>query len=522
MRRLSDLYREITRRSGRIGGAAAGGPLYGELTAQSMDRVVETLRLAASSILLDLGSGIGKPGLHATFTVGCRCVGVEVNGLRWWRSLTILRPPCPVSRATPPLLLHADGLRLPTLEPCTHVYTFNPGWPVSDVQRLCDLVVASTSVVVLACFQHLFRGVRADRQQRAPFNGAFRLVTQIAVTMSGSGQRHTCYVYRRVSSSSSSSSSRWTDALVRAWSSADLIPTEDPTPVPHGTSYAEGLRRWLQSAEAYAAWVADQIDVDRRKSQKRKRVPTDFYHNHVTRLGHFSATTSPTYNKSSTARKKKMSTPVPVANPPPFARRKTPLHDTTSAQTNCPSKTLQDLQIEKKMSTNHTWKHNMSMETLRSLAAFYTEATDENENKTILHVQVPTRQQATGLGWPTHESLEGLLIVTGSWDEDEICTEVPTIVERLYFVVLPKCQLCGLMNEPCSGCDAPQCNNHTVCSCCLHNCSNCPDRYTYCADCVYVHMDGDTATCKCCAEADEQAHLAALRDGELISYFTMC
>jgi hypothetical protein len=35
-------------------------------------------------------------------------------------------------------------------------------------------------------------------------------------------------------------------------------------------------------------------------------------------------------------------------------------------------------------------------------------------------------------------------------------------------------------------------------------------------------MDGDTATCKSCAEADEQAHLAALREGELNSYFTMC
>ena len=45
-----------------------GGPIYGELTSGSMQKVVELMvskgGLDEGSVFLDVGSGLGKPNLH--------------------------------------------------------------------------------------------------------------------------------------------------------------------------------------------------------------------------------------------------------------------------------------------------------------------------------------------------------------------------------------------------------------------------------------------------------------------------
>jgi len=72
---VSCLYAQF---SGQIGGNGSGGPIYGELTVGSMQRVTEIMKrhlnLNSSSRFVDVGAGLGKPNVH----VGCD-PGVEVR-----------------------------------------------------------------------------------------------------------------------------------------------------------------------------------------------------------------------------------------------------------------------------------------------------------------------------------------------------------------------------------------------------------------------------------------------------------
>jgi cyclopropane fatty-acyl-phospholipid synthase-like methyltransferase len=72
------------------------GPMYGEITQHSMHKILEYLathcHLGSDSMFLDVGSGVGKPSIHAAQYPGVRLsFGIETQQLRWQVSEWIQR-----------------------------------------------------------------------------------------------------------------------------------------------------------------------------------------------------------------------------------------------------------------------------------------------------------------------------------------------------------------------------------------------------------------------------------------------
>jgi hypothetical protein len=86
--RVSIIHRCIQRATGALGGNAEGGPIYGELTAGSMQNVIAFLVAECSfdiySRFIDVGAGRGKPNLHVAQDPGVRLsIGIELMEIRW-------------------------------------------------------------------------------------------------------------------------------------------------------------------------------------------------------------------------------------------------------------------------------------------------------------------------------------------------------------------------------------------------------------------------------------------------------
>lgn len=80
---VKSLYRTVRGAVGPLGGAGAGGAIYGEVTMTSFHRLLLYLQSAtgldSNSIFLDIGAGLGKPNLHASAFIKCCSVGVSAK-----------------------------------------------------------------------------------------------------------------------------------------------------------------------------------------------------------------------------------------------------------------------------------------------------------------------------------------------------------------------------------------------------------------------------------------------------------
>ena len=86
--RVTKVYSCIRQATGQLGGNASGGPIYGELTVGSMQKIVNYLvahgSFGPSSRFVDIGAGLGKPNWHVAQNPGVRLsIGVEVMQTRW-------------------------------------------------------------------------------------------------------------------------------------------------------------------------------------------------------------------------------------------------------------------------------------------------------------------------------------------------------------------------------------------------------------------------------------------------------
>ena len=196
------VLRIAQRATGELGGGGAGGPIYGELTPRSMGKVIDALAaccgLDARALLLDVGAGRGLPSLVAAQRAGCASLGVECEEERWAQSIHNLAAvhDAASSDAEPELntavaFVRGDVARATTLDPCTHVYMFDTGFPAATLARLAELFNASSTARALVTFQP------AARVARYGFAG-LALRAQLAVKMAGSNEARTARVYARV------------------------------------------------------------------------------------------------------------------------------------------------------------------------------------------------------------------------------------------------------------------------------------------------------------------------------------
>lgn len=70
------MYKLIRKQTGQLGGNAAGGAIYGEITQKSFQRVIDYLKehcnFTSESTFIDIGSGLGKPNFHTSIDPGVK------------------------------------------------------------------------------------------------------------------------------------------------------------------------------------------------------------------------------------------------------------------------------------------------------------------------------------------------------------------------------------------------------------------------------------------------------------------
>ena len=215
---VQEVYKILRKTTGNHGGSSSHGPIYGELTAGSMQKMVELMKqhtdLDSSSIFLDVGSGIGKPNFHVANDPGVQVsLGLEVNANRYLLSMNCLL--ATLEFATQDIIMskknemtlvkqqrvkqqlakqkcmfvHGDIRTVKTFNPFTHVYMFSTGFP-PKLWKTLAAIWNDSSTPYLICFQS-----EKDLVQKYEFD--VELLAQTKTTMHGSNEGKTGYVYCR-------------------------------------------------------------------------------------------------------------------------------------------------------------------------------------------------------------------------------------------------------------------------------------------------------------------------------------
>jgi Histone methylation protein DOT1 len=153
---VRQVYGIIRKFTGGIGGNGSHGPIYGELTMGSMQKMVNLMKqhagLCETSRFIDVGSGIGKPNFHvAQDPVVEFSYGIEIEADRWLLGMSCLKQVLNVAASQQQqqeqqtattgaraassqnrlqhrmLFEHGDIRNAKTFDPFTHVYMFSIG-----------------------------------------------------------------------------------------------------------------------------------------------------------------------------------------------------------------------------------------------------------------------------------------------------------------------------------------------------------------------------------------------------------
>ena len=209
-RNVDIVYKIIHKRTGEMWGSGYEGPIYGELTQNSMQKMinlmVEHTGLSRSSRFLDVGSGLGKPNLHVAQHPGVAfSCGVECELNRWKLGMVCLDAclgyedlETQSSAATNTLLqgntmfLNTNIMDAETFDPFTHVYMFSVGFPPELWIYLAKMWNRSelSTCEYLICYS-------CPKDVIESYNFNVTYVTKMSTTMHGSRRKHTGYIYRR-------------------------------------------------------------------------------------------------------------------------------------------------------------------------------------------------------------------------------------------------------------------------------------------------------------------------------------
>ena len=133
------VYSIVNKMTGSIGGNGHGGAIYGELTAVSMQKMVDLMKIhtdfGSDSRFIDVGSGLGKPNLHVTQDPGVEfSYGIEMEHVRWVLGMSNLNMVLQYAEKNKSedighrcTFQHGDITEAQYFDPFTHVYMFDIG-----------------------------------------------------------------------------------------------------------------------------------------------------------------------------------------------------------------------------------------------------------------------------------------------------------------------------------------------------------------------------------------------------------
>lgn len=203
------VYTIVKKLTGSIGGNGSFGPIYGELTMGSMQKMINLMKLHSEfdsgSRFIDVGSGIGKPNLHVAQDPGVELsYGIEVEADRWLLGMNCLKGMLCAASTQPfdvandekilhrCIFAHGDITEAESFDPFSHVYMFSIGFPPALWCKLSDMWNRSSSPYII-CFH-------GPRYIVGKYEFAAELVAQTPTSMHGSKEGHTGYIYKRTGS----------------------------------------------------------------------------------------------------------------------------------------------------------------------------------------------------------------------------------------------------------------------------------------------------------------------------------
>jgi len=203
------VYARVNKMTGSIGGNGHGGAIYGELTVGSMQKMMDLMKihtnLNSTSRFIDVGSGLGKPNLHAAQDPAVEfSYGIEMEHVRWMLGMSnlktvlegavdqkisgerleeeeIVRHQCTFA--------HGDITEANYFDPFTHVYMFDIGFPPKLFKQLGQMFNRSQSDYLIC-----YHGPKL-MVERYGFN--VDLIVQAPTSMHGSSEGHMGYIYKR-------------------------------------------------------------------------------------------------------------------------------------------------------------------------------------------------------------------------------------------------------------------------------------------------------------------------------------
>lgn len=273
---VSDVYRAIRKQTGSLGGNAAGGAIYGEITQASFQRVVDYLKknceLTSASRFLDVGSGLGKPNFHVAVDPGVEVsYGIELEELRWHLSLHNLRSVLSLDsqrdKKLSTVFIAGDITDAQTLDPFSHIYSFDVGFPPDVMDKMAIMFNRSQA--------KYFASFHSPRKVVDTYGFDVENIGRVATSMAGSSEGHQCYFYRRLASSDDEASG--SEAPV------PLSPKKDANAknLKVDPLFRDGIDLLLKNdREGMLQWVADffsnQVYAGRTRRQKAQRLMTEF------------------------------------------------------------------------------------------------------------------------------------------------------------------------------------------------------------------------------------------------------
>lgn len=274
---VSEVYKAIRKQTGCLGGNAAGGAIYGEITQSSFQRIVDYMKenceLSASSLFLDVGSGLGKPNFHVAIDPGCEVsYGIELEDLRWQLSLhnlkSVLSLDVNKKKLNRTVFTAGDITHARTLNPFSHIYSFDVGFPPNVMDELAVIFNRSTA--------RYFASFHSPRKVIDMYGFDVENIGRIATSMAGSSEGHTCYFYSRCESPES----------VKKESASTPVMKRDPTKTEDNNDDEEGALLHIdplfrpgfdvlkRGRDGVLAWIVsffgEEVNTSRTRGQKAK------------------------------------------------------------------------------------------------------------------------------------------------------------------------------------------------------------------------------------------------------------
>lgn len=205
---VDEVYRVIHNTTGQLGGNGSNGAIYGELTAGSMQKVVDVLKkrcqLGCNSSFIDVGSGLGKPNFHVAQAAGVELsYGIELEEIRWQLSINNQRAllakkaesdnddsVTEISGAARSYFEHGDVLSARTFDPFTHVNMFDLGFPPPTLKLIGEMFNRSQAPYLIS--------YQPPRKIIDEYTFNVEFMEQFSTHLHGSGESHMMYLYKRI------------------------------------------------------------------------------------------------------------------------------------------------------------------------------------------------------------------------------------------------------------------------------------------------------------------------------------